>query len=357
MNLKQSCLLVLVLSGPVSAQYISPGGLAAVEGTANNVFPFGNTAVPFRFCQVHDDVPAMSITGLQFRHNATTTASYPSYSLTMNAWISTAVTTSATISSTFDSNHGLDKVQVVTNRIYALAPSVQGELPGQFVLDFPLDVPFAFAGGGASLCWEVQVTAKTNTSSIVYDAVTNPNANPAMQSTRFGTGCLATGRTLPMTAAQGGSVSWTTGTGTLTVSGSNLLANGVVFFCVGFDKAPWNGNPLPAVIPTSSAGPSGTCTLYVNFLFPQLAIASATGTATLTVPYVPDPAWNGMTVYTQILGGDTAANAFGVTASNATVHQIVAPYGLLPVARVFLSASLGPIGTASPSSCLVTRFY
>lgn len=350
--------LPLLLAGALSAQHVSPAYYDGVEGPGNNVFPFGSTVVPFRFAQIHDDIPTMVITGMQFRHNATATVAYPSYSVTVDGWVSTAITTSATADATFDNNHGLDKVQVITNRTYTLGPSNLGDMPGQWVLDLPFDIPFPFAGSGASLCWEVHVTAKTNTANVVYDAASGTTTNPTIQNTRFGNGCRASGRTTAMGAATTGTtISWTSGTGTMAVAGSNLLANGAVFFALGFDNVAWNGNPLPTVIPTSSLGSSGPCTLYINFVDAILQTASSTGAATLTIPHVPTPSWHGFKIYAQILGLDPAANAFGVTASNATVFQWVAPHGAMPVARIFLSGSLGPTGTASPSSYLVTRFY
>jgi hypothetical protein len=71
----------------------------------NNVFPFGNTTVPFRFSQIHDDVPAGLITGMRFRHNLTTTT-YAAHSITIDAWMSTSLNASTARDTTFDNNHG-----------------------------------------------------------------------------------------------------------------------------------------------------------------------------------------------------------------------------------------------------------
>ena len=54
---------------------------------------------------------------------------------------------------------------------------------------------------------------------------------------------------------------------------------------------------------------------------------------------------------------DLPANPFGITTSNLVMHHIVAPFAVpLPVSSVFLTNSLGPIGTMSRNG-LVTRFY
>jgi len=356
-------LLVLFLSGALVAQSVSPLHFAVAEGNASNAFPFGSTPVPFRYSQVHDDVPAMVILGMSFRHNATATV-YPVHSVTMDAWVSTAVTTAATMSTTFANNHGLDKIQVVTNRTYTHPVSNPFDLPGPFVLDYPFDVPFGFGGGGASLCWEVHVTAKTQTGSIIYDSVTstattaiNPT-NPAMAAVRVGDGCIATGRTVAMLANPGSSMNWAAPTAMMVVLGTHLQVNGIVFFTIGMDNTNWNGTPLPVVIPTSTGAPSGPCTVYADILASTLAIANSTGSASITYTFPALPGFHGLTFSSQIWGLDLAANPFGVTTSNLAMHNILAPYTMpLPVNRVYLAASLGAVGTLGLRDGLVTRFY
>lgn len=347
--------IALLAAGLAAQGYTSPAHFTNAEGTSNNVFPFGNTTVPFRFSQIHDDVPPSVITGMRFRHNLAT-VTYPAHSVTIDAWMSTSVNASTAASTTFDNNHGGDKLQVITNRTYNMPASVAGQAPGDWLLDFPLDTPFPFAGAPNSLCWEVHVTAKTQTSSITYDAGGSSLASPPIQVGRGGTGCISTGRTTAMTCTATQAMNWTTG-GTATISGTNLLANGATFFATGFSKSSWNGNPLPQLIPTSDLGPSGACNVQVDPLVVNFVAASATGTGSFVITVPADPALHALVLYSQILGLDAAANAFGVTASNFCTHQVVAPYTAQPVARIFLSASLGATGTASLSSYLVTNFY
>ncbi|HEU4420144.1 MAG TPA: hypothetical protein VFT55_14510, partial [Planctomycetota bacterium] len=238
-----------------------------------------------------------------------------------------------------------------------LPPSDPTNLPGQFVLDYPFDVPFVFLGAPASLCWEVQITARTNTTNIVHDSVSGGSpasaADPQMMVGRFGTGCLSTGFFSPMSATPAQSISWSAGTATMTTSGTNLMANGIVLFATGADRTQYLGIPLPFTLPGSS------CTVYNDLIVSTVAIASPTGTASNAISFVPLPAYNGLTFYTQIWGLDAAGGPLGLTMSNSAMHHIVAPYATpIPVHRVYLSGSLGAVGnTESYSYGLVTKFY
>jgi len=301
-------------------------------------------------------VPPMVITGMAFRHNWNQTA-YAGYTLTMDAWMSTAVTPSSGMSTTFDNNHGVDKIQVIFNRTYTLPPSDPSDLPGEFVLDYPFDVPFVFLGAPASLCWEVQITAKTNTTNIVHDSVSGSSAtvaaNPAMVAGRFGTGCFSTGVANPMTATAVQTTNWPGATATMTTNGSNLLPNGITLFVIGADKTVAQSVPLPFTLPGTS------CTVYNDLLLSTVVIASPTGTATNAITFAPLPVYNGLTFYTQIWGLDPTANPFGLTTSNAAMHHIVAPYNVpIPVHRVYASGSLAATGsTEGYSYGLITKFY
>ncbi len=345
----------LLLAGVASAQYVSPVRHTTAEGLSNNVFPFGNTAVPFRFAQVHDDARPGVVTGLAFRHNLAT-VTYPSHSITTDIWVSTAITTSATVSTTFDNNHGLDKFQVATARTYNHPASDPNCVPGPFVLSYPFDVPFVFAGG-APLCWEAQVTAKTQTSSITHDAVTPNSTNPSLQVGRFGVGCLATGRTAAMGATgTSASMSWAGGTGILRVTGTNAAANAPLVMILGTSKANWGSIPLPFELPGTGTAPSGSCYVYTDILASFANVASATGASTTDVPIPLANHMNGTVTRSQIVAVDIGANLWNVVTSPVVIHGFTAPTGPSVGARVYLSGSLGATGTASTSSWLVTHF-
>ncbi|MBK8098455.1 MAG: hypothetical protein IPK26_15205 [Planctomycetes bacterium] len=356
--MKPIVLVSLFVLGTLGAQtFVSPATHGHSEGGAQNSFPFGTTIVPFRYLQIHDDVPAMTISGLAFRHNATNTV-YPAHSVTLDAWVSTAAFPSVLANATFDLNHGGDKIQVVTNRTYNLPASDPHRLPGEFVLDFPFDVPFVYAGG--SLCWEVQVTAKTQAANIFYDAMTGGGTSPALATSRGLAGCRSTGRTLTMTVNPTGPTDWTTGTGSLNIAGSQLQANGAVFHVLGFDTAFWTavGVPLPAMIPTSDTAPSGTCTIYLDVLYVAPFTASATGTVSIQLPVPVNVGLVGLTAFSQIIGLDAAANPFGMTASQMAMHNWVGPFPAPSCSRVSSSGSLGPTGGINVGvNTLITKFY
>jgi hypothetical protein len=86
-----------------------------------------------------------------------------------------------------------------------------------------------------------------------------------------------------------------------------------------------------------------------------MAVANIAGGAVNFAPVPANPLFNGLTIYSQVWGLDLAANPFGVTTSNVAIHSVVAPVLILPLARVFLEGSLGPVGTHGADG-LVTRF-
>lgn len=347
----------LLFASLASAQFVSPPHYTNAEGTSNNVFPFGNTTVPFRFEQVHDNVPAMAITGLAFRHNAAA-VTYPAHAVTIDAWVSTATVSSGTATNDFDTNHGSDKAQVVINQTFNHPASDSRCVPGDFILRYPLQAPFVFAGVG-SVCWEVQVTAKTQTTSVTHDALAGNVVNPPLQVGRGGLGCLATGRTAAMLAAGGSTMSWSTNSGTLTVNTTNAPANAPVFHMVGVDKNSCNGLPLPIELPGTSGSPSGSCFLHTCYIGGPVnsGVASAAGAWSSALPVPAFPWWNGFTLLSQTVAVDPSANAYSVVTSPLVAHGWVAPTPASDVARIFLSASLSNPGTLSLSSALVTQFF
>src|SRR5688572_2327424 len=141
---------------------VSPAAYATAEAPSSNAFPFGSTAQQFRYLNVHDDMAgtARQILGFALRKGATTSTTVtPAITVVMDAFMSTAVTTGATVVSTFDANHGADKAQVLAGRTVSFAPFGTGIIPYPFAYSVPLDAPFAFAGSGP-LCWEVRITSR-----------------------------------------------------------------------------------------------------------------------------------------------------------------------------------------------------
>src|SRR5688572_19368296 len=137
---------------------------------------------------------------------------YPAYSVTLDTWCSTAATTSATALPQFDANHGADKVKVVTNKTFNFPLQAPGEVPQPFAYKITFDVPFIYLAA-APICWEVHVSAKTNTILLYHSAAGGSDQNPLLATAPFGTGCLAPGQSVRMLATGSSTMSWATGSG------------------------------------------------------------------------------------------------------------------------------------------------
>lgn len=352
--------LPFVFAAASAAQAIVlPAHFATVEGTGSSTLPFGFATLPVRYLQVHDGVPATTLTSLAFRHDTSGAVRMP-FQLTVDVYVSTAAGASMATTATFDANHGADKLHVVTNRTLTVPGNDPAQLPGAFLLDLSFDAGVQFAFGGGSLCWEVVVTANSATSSMPFDSVltqgTTPTS-PGMLGTRTGLGCLATGRTQPMALSPANSpVDWAGGQATLVVNASQLQANGLVAWASGSNLTSWAGVPLPLSLPTSLGAPSGECRLYTDPLVLTPAVASAFGGAQLQLVLPVSVALHGATVPTQLLGFDPAANALGITSSNVVVQQLCAPYATnLGVQRVYAVGGTPAIGTVDANNPLIVR--
>lgn len=350
----------------LAAQSVSPQHFATTEAPAATSTPFGEFGAimtPFRYQQVHDDVPAMAIHRLAFRHNSQASgATQPAYTLTLDAWISTAPVgvTAQQHSATFAANHGPDLLHVVTNRTVLVPGNDPAHVPGPFALDLPFDpgVQFAYAGGGRSLVWEVQITARSNAAAVSFDAASTANQvnlNPQHGASRAFTGCRSTGNPNPITVSPTGGMNWQQ-SGQVAMQAVNLLPSSVAIWVFGLDTTQWNGTALPLDVPGSASAPSGTCTLRTDLV--DLRVTSTgTGTHSLGVQAPANPLLHGATVYMQAVGIDPGANALGFTISNLAMQQLCAPYPApLPVGTVQLAGSLGATGFVVNQVAVVTRF-
>jgi hypothetical protein len=230
-------------------------------------------------------------------------------------------------------------------------------VPADFVFDVPFDNGFVFVGAGP-LCLEVQKKAHTNTASFFLDAdgSASANANPALSFVSYGTGCRHSGTALGLTANGASVMNWPTGAGTIRVTGANGPTNSFVIGFLGGSNQLAFGVPLPFLVPGTSTAPSGPCHLYASMLLVTAATTTANGTSVIDFPFPALPHLNGIRTFTQILAYDPAANPTGTVLSNGVNHNIVGPYGRTPGARIYLSGSLGGIGTVASGFLLVTRF-
>ncbi|MFN8823675.1 MAG: serine hydrolase [Planctomycetota bacterium] len=127
--------------------------------------------------------------------------------------------------------------------------------------------------------------------------------------TLLGAGCAGSNGTPSHTA---------TGTPEIGQAVTYRLANAPSFAVCGamfgFDNVSWNGAPLPVnLAPIGAPG----CLLRIDAVITDAAFTSLTGTSQVTLPFANDPALIGRQLFTQYLVVDPAANALGITFSNA----------------------------------------
>lgn len=347
-------------AGSLRAQrtVVSPQAYAQREAPSSNAFPFGSVSTQFRYLNVHDDLAGNPRTILAFalRRGATTsTTTIGASTVTLDGFMSTAATTGATVDVTFDNNHGADKLQVLTNRTISFPAAGTGVIPYPFLYQLPLDVPFTFAGAGG-LCWEVRITGRTNATSNFHDYVGGSSTNPTMAVSRYGDGCVATGRSGFFALTGGSSVDWPNRSGQVTATTSLGPANAPAVYVVGGSSTSYGGLPLPLLLPGTTGGPSGPCYLNTDLLTSLGATLSSAGAVTFRVDVPLLPFLGGLNLFGQAFAVDAAANSFGLVGSNGIDHQIVAPYTLPPGGRVYASGSLGATGTLGASQTLVVQF-
>lgn len=347
-------------AGTVAAQrtLVSPAYYAQREAPGSNAFPFGSTTAQFRYLNVHDDLSGnpRTILGFALRRGATTsTTVIAASSVTLDGYMSTAVTSGATVNANFDSNHGTDKQQVFTNRTINFPAAGTGVIPYPFLYQLPLDQPFTFAGAGP-LCWEVQITGRSGASSNFHDYVSGTSSNPTMAVSRFGDGCTASGRSGIFALTGASNVDWPNHTGQATATTSLGPASAPAVYVVGASSTSYGGLPLPLLLPGTSGGASGPCYLNTDVLLSIGGTLSSTGAITFRVDVPLRPFLGGVNLFGQAFAVDLAANSLGLVSSNGIDHQIVAPYTAPPGGRVYASGSLGATGTVGANQTLVVQF-
>ena len=196
----------LLLCSALCAQpqtIVSPAGSANVEGTSNNIYPFG-TNTPRRYLQIHSDIggAVRLITKLSFRMNGPSTSTY-----TGTTAIDTELNMGHSVawdkaSFTFAQNWVTPPVQAVARKTLTWGPQGQGGNPAPFVnMDIPLDAPFTYLGVLHSLAWEAVVYSYVPNGSYAGTMDAEGGSYTAGASAITGTGCIATGQTAAMTHA------------------------------------------------------------------------------------------------------------------------------------------------------------
>lgn len=337
---------------------VQPVEFTAAEGNYTNHNPWGDQSGSAHYLQIHDFVPgdALPIIGLAFRRNGRDQNAYPAYSLDLVLSLAPALTTAAAPLPTFTANHARATTIVFNGRIDFPATNQPAALPAPFHYRIPFAVPFPWSGG--ALCWDAEIRNSTLTTRLFFDAVDAASAiaNPLPEVTVVGTGCVASGQTLPLQVGGGVTMDWPNGSMQLTFACQRGPASGVGLAMIGFTAASFLGLPLPFTLPGTTGFPSGSCAVLNDG---QLFLGGLWSGGTfvagpLTVPITP--LLHGGTIYHQVLGFDAGANSLGVVTSASAGRQLIAPWGPAAIGRVSTSGTVGNTGQTQGNSGLVTCF-
>jgi hypothetical protein len=352
-------LLATALGCALPAQVVvSPVHFTKAAGNSNGYAGVGNYASTSRHLQVHDDLAgaARTIHGIAFRRETPSNSStVAANTLICDLVLSTAATGASAPNATFDANHGADKATLASFQFYQLPASAPAGASMPFEYSLPLPTPFAFGGQGG-LAWEIRVHSSNTGGGILLDACSGTGTNPLPAVATLGTGCKATGDTLPITLAGSSSASWSQGTITASYTGSHLPKGSLVSLVLGTSTTIWAPLPLPFVLPGSNVSPSGACTVYCDWLALVPAATDATGKMTTSLGGPVNTGNHGGSIYAQVVALDAAANNMGLVTSNLVEHQVVAPFAAVPVGQVAVTGSHAATGTASARRGAIVRF-
>ena len=348
-------LVILALAAGLAAQatVVSPRPFTTLPGTGANAHPLGPTVATspsMRYQAIHDDMQGQGglIKGLSFRldENATSVAT----SIVMEVRISTATSAGASASTTFDMNHGADRVTAVpanTPFHFGALPRVTpGPTPFLFHVPFTTHFPFA---GAAGITWEMLIASRTNTASFPLDAALAGAFHLAGVS--FGAGCLASGR-LALASA---SSSYNATTQMLTLTAANLTAGAAGVLVLGVDHANWGPVALPFDLPHTTGHPSGTCRVHNDLVLGVPVTASTAGELSLTTPLVTGAGTLGARLFHYGATVDSAANALGLVTSGGRLTAF-GDGQAIGGCRVFAFNDVNANTGSKDATLVVTRF-
>jgi hypothetical protein len=256
------------------------------------------------------------------------------------------------MSATFAANHGPDRVQVATLRQFDFPAAPHFVMPGPWSFVLPFSQSFAYAGA-TGLCWEVAVRGRTNTTGMNFDGAYGASSSPGPWSWGFTGGCKATGEFEPMQLTTASStIQWGPNLARFSFYGWRLPRNTNVL--LGLSAAPLS---TPFVLPGTATAPSGECSAAIDWALSVAVPTTAAGTCEQV--YANVPVTNGMSVFSQLLALDAAANQWGMVLSNGMQTHVLAPFPS-PQFGIVQATDLGPTGFASSyplSFGYVVRFH
>jgi hypothetical protein len=187
---------VLALSLPLPAQLlVSPAALATSEGSLSTALPLSGVC---RFQQVHRDLRGapVGLKGIRLRGDGF----LASTARTLDVELLVSDGAYAGFSRAFDNNHGPLRLNTFTRKLVNLPALANPRPPAPFTISLPFDVQYPYSGS-SDLLWEARVHAGNGAGLYLLDAEIGwpPDAVTHM-SAGFGTGCVATGRTVAMAA-------------------------------------------------------------------------------------------------------------------------------------------------------------
>ena len=324
---------------------VSPSWFATTPAFESDSRPF---RLPYRWLQVHDDVvgPPRTIGSIAFRRDETVAGqAHPGFAIRCRVWMSHAAVTAETVDAAFLANHGPDRILVRSDAEPVRFPPA-GEDPPVPGFDYRIefDTPFSYDGRGP-LCWEIEVI--NTIGSVEVDEVLGENPEPFPAPRELSTGCTATGQFRPfrLETAPVLSYGWSGFGLPLSFLARNTPRGLPAVMVLGVDYA-------PRTLPDTPGGRSGPCVLALE---PLCTVPFDVDQALrVTVPL--HPAFHGITLITQLVGADSAANDLGVVTSTAHCRPLTAPHGRLGVGRVSSSDRAAAVGRAFPAWGLVTQF-
>jgi hypothetical protein len=322
---------LLVSTAALAQGAVSPAAFATAEGNAGHSYAFGAVGLD-GYLAVHDDMAGrpQTIHSIKLRLDGQQALPSADIHFRVDVLMSTAATTSATISRVFADNHGND-AQWVGQNVDVFLRQPANTLPRRFELTIPLTTPFVFGGQGP-LCWEVTMVSQLGTQAFDLDWVSSSSINSRSYELNNGTGCRAFNAGLP---AHVSTLHRTDATGRLTgidVFGANFPPFDFAAMLLG-DNQSFSGVPLPFAIPGTAQGLSGLCTLYVGPFVIVPVVTSNIGLVQVPLS-MPAVLPNGASLFAQCVGHDELANSARVIASDMVQMNFVAPHAAQPLSSV-----------------------
>lgn len=341
-----------------SGQVVSPGVYAVLEADSSTNCPLGYLT-PLSCVQVHDDLQDRPriFNEIAFRRDGVLTPTYAAFSVTCTLSLSSAVTTSRTVSASFAANHGTDLSVVLGPSLVSFPSTWPAGAPAAFDYKLPFTRFFGFAGQ-SSLAWEIRVHTTTATASSAFDT-------PFGTIRGFGSPlgartCQASDQTSPAYLSY--SYIWdhsatVPNTWRHYISATYLAKNQPAVWWIGFGNQTWGAIGLPFSL--AAFGRPG-CSIEIAPVFGLGGMTSSTGafnTSGAPVVFPRDPVLTGQPIYDQAFSLDPGSAGLPLVFTDSQVVRVPLVTPPDPASRVFSSTSdTAATGNVQLGVAAVTRF-